>query len=100
MKFGLEPGRHGLALAQFNHGPFRLLAPRVIQFGRIYAGKPQANFVNDDGVPIDDPAPALYDGLLWERLGQVDPDGARRRLRPERLERFRRRTLGLGAAEQ
>jgi hypothetical protein len=53
----------------------------VIQFGRVYAGKPQANVVNHDGVPIDDPAPAPHDGFHRDRLVQVDPDGARLRLR-------------------
>ena len=67
------------ASAQLNQGPFRPLAPRVIQFGHINAGKPQANVANHHGVPIDDPAPAPQNGFHRERLGQVDPDGARRR---------------------
>ena len=65
-------------LHQLNHGPFRLLSRRVIQVGRIYAGKPQANLVNHDGVAIrsPDPAPAAQDGFHRDRLAQLDRDGA------------------------
>ena len=60
-EFWLDVGGYGLASAELNQCPFGFLAVGMIKFGSVDAGEADVDFVNDDGVAIDNPALALYD---------------------------------------
>lgn len=66
-EFGLYASGDDLPLTELDQGPFGLLTPWVVEFGRVYSGKANSRVVYDNGVAIDHPASAAKYGIPERR---------------------------------